>query len=83
MYDVHGISVAGGTFPATIWNLFMSKALENQPAQDFLVPYTFPTYHAWSGQWQYKGGSTDQTTTGYAYTPTTTYYQPTTTYSTH
>ena len=83
MYDVHGISVAGGTFPATIWNLYMSKALENQPAQDFLVPYTFPTYHAWSGQWQYKGGSTDQTTTGYAYTPTTTYYQPTTTYSTH
>ena len=28
MYSVHGISVAGGTFPAEIWNDFMSVALD-------------------------------------------------------
>ena len=28
MYSVHGISVAGGTFPAEIWHDFMSVALE-------------------------------------------------------
>ena len=75
MYDVHGISVAGGTFPATIWNLFMSKALQDRTPQDFSVPSTFPTYHDWHGQWQYTGGSSDQSTSGYSYT--------TTTYSTH
>jgi penicillin-binding protein 1A len=77
MYDVHGISVAGGTFPATIWNLFMQKAVANKTAADFLVPYRFPTFRTWSGEWQYRGGSSDQTTTDYSYTPTTTYYQQT------
>ena len=75
MYDVHGISVAGGTFPATIWNLFMSKALQYRTPRDFSVPYTFPTYHDWHGEWQYTGGSSDQSTSDYSYT--------TTTYSTH
>jgi penicillin-binding protein 1A len=77
MYDVHGISVAGGTFPATIWNLFMQKAVADRPPADFLVPYRFPTFRSWSGEWQYRGGSSDQTTTDYSYTPTTTYYQQT------
>jgi penicillin-binding protein 1A len=78
MTDVHGIAVAGGTFPAMIWHSFMSAALANKPVQNFLVPFTFPTFHDWHGQWQYSGGYTP-TTTGYYY-PTTTYYQPTTTY---
>jgi len=77
MYNVHGISVAGGTFPATIWNLFMQKAVANKPAANFLVPFRFPTFRSWSGEWQYTGGSSDQTTTDYSYTPTTTYYQQT------
>jgi penicillin-binding protein 1A len=78
MYDVHGISVAGGTFPATIWNLFMSKALQYRTPKDFSVPYSFPTYHDWHGEWQYSGGSSDQSTTSaYSTTPTTTYYQQT------
>jgi penicillin-binding protein 1A len=76
MYNVHGISVAGGTFPATIWNLFMQKALQNRPAVDFPVPYQLPTFHDWHGDWQYSAvGSYSQTTTGY-YTPTT-YYSTT------
>lgn len=38
MTNVHGIRVAGGTFPAQIWAKFMSKAHENLPRSDFPVP---------------------------------------------
>jgi penicillin-binding protein 1A len=38
MDDVHGIAVAGGTFPATIWKLFMESALESSPALDWQAP---------------------------------------------
>jgi penicillin-binding protein 1A len=38
MESVHGISVAGGTFPATIWRLFMEAALENAPALGWQDP---------------------------------------------
>jgi len=72
MYNVHGISVAGGTFPATIWNLFMQKAMENKVAEDFTVPDTFPTFQDWRGEWQYSGVGTSSQ-------PTTTYYTPSTT----
>jgi penicillin-binding protein 1A len=78
MYNVHGISVAGGTFPATIWNLFMRKATENKPAQDFSIPFRFPTFHDWHGEWQYTGVGTSETTTDYYNQPTTTYYSPST-----
>jgi len=29
MYNVHGISVTGGTFPATIWRRFMEPAMQS------------------------------------------------------
>ena len=67
MTNVHGIAVAGGTFPAEIWRLFMEKALENEPTRDFLLPNTYPTYKDWHGEWQYGGGS---------YTPTPDYSTP-------
>src|SRR6266511_3331450 len=67
MYNVHGISVAGGTFPAEIWRLFMQDALVNEPTRNFLLPLTYPTYKDWHGKWQYSGGS-------YVPTTTTTYY---------
>jgi len=38
MENVHGISVAGGTFPATIWRLFMEAAVGNKPALDWRYP---------------------------------------------
>jgi penicillin-binding protein 1A len=38
MDNVHGISVAGGTFPAEIWRRFMERALENRPAPTFPEP---------------------------------------------
>ncbi|MDI6716075.1 MAG: PBP1A family penicillin-binding protein [Actinomycetota bacterium] len=38
MLNVHGIRVAGGTFPAQIWAKFMSKALSGLPIHDFSKP---------------------------------------------
>ncbi|MDY6795388.1 MAG: PBP1A family penicillin-binding protein [Actinomycetota bacterium] len=35
MTSVHGITVAGGTFPAQIWRKFMEKALADVPATSF------------------------------------------------
>ena len=77
MTNVHGISVAGGTFPATIWNLFMQKAMQYRPAQDFWAPYRLPTFRDWHGEWQYTGVGTSDTTTDY-YNQPTTYYTPST-----
>ena len=65
MYNVHGISVAGGTFPAEIWRLFMQDALVNEPTRNFLLPLEYPTYKDWHGEWQYSGGSYVPTTTTY------------------
>jgi penicillin-binding protein 1A len=38
MESVHGISVAGGTFPATIWKLFMEVAMEGTPELSWQSP---------------------------------------------
>lgn len=35
MNSVHGIPVTGGSFPADIWQQFMSYALRNEPAMSF------------------------------------------------
>ncbi len=35
MTGVHGITVYGGTFPASIWRTFMLRALANVPPSDF------------------------------------------------
>ena len=44
MRNVHGISVAGGTFPATIWRLFMEVALVRVPSSDFREPKVWPEW---------------------------------------
>jgi penicillin-binding protein 1A len=44
MENVHGIAVAGGTFPAQIWNRFMSRALRYSPAVDFPEPKHPPVW---------------------------------------
>ena len=44
MENVHGIAVAGGTFPAQIWNRFMSRALRYSPAVDFPLPKHEPVW---------------------------------------
>lgn len=38
MTSVHGIRVAGGTFPAQIWSSFMRRSLEDVKASDFEDP---------------------------------------------
>ncbi len=44
MENVHGIAVAGGTFPATIWRLFMQPALARVPHHDFAQPDSYPVW---------------------------------------
>jgi penicillin-binding protein 1A len=44
MESVHGISVAGGTFPAQIWRLFMQPALQNESAHEFALPKEWPVW---------------------------------------
>jgi len=42
--NVHGISVAGGTFPAEIWRRFMQPALGSSPVADWTEPKQLPTW---------------------------------------
>jgi penicillin-binding protein 1A len=44
MDSVHGISVAGGTFPAEIWRIFMDDALDGTPETPFAEPDHWPTW---------------------------------------
>jgi penicillin-binding protein 1A len=45
MESVHGISVAGGTFPASIWRLFMEEAIGPTPERDFPEALSEPIWH--------------------------------------
>jgi penicillin-binding protein 1A len=53
MLDVHGIAVAGGTFPATIWQGFMSAAVANLPVADWREPEGSVDWHRFCGRFQY------------------------------
>jgi penicillin-binding protein 1A len=55
MESVHGISVAGGTFPAQIWNRYMSGALAPSPVREFPSPQTEPNWRSFSGQYADEG----------------------------
>jgi penicillin-binding protein 1A len=44
MENVHGIAVAGGTFPAEIWRLFMEPALEGTEPESFPEPSVWPEW---------------------------------------
>ncbi len=48
MTNVHGIAVAGGTFPAEIWNKFMSASLRYSPALQWKLPKHFPVWKPFS-----------------------------------
>jgi penicillin-binding protein 1A len=69
MEDVHGIAVAGGTFPASIWHLFMESALESAPALTWREPIDPVTWRPFT-QGQY-GSSLSPSTNNY-YAPSTT-----------
>ena len=90
MRSVHGISVSGGSFPATIWHLFMEAALYGTPISDFPYPKNPAEWSPFQGQYALSGvepttttESTESTTTKEAPTapppPTTTAPPPTTT----
>ena len=55
MTAVHGIRVAGGTFPAMIWGLFMRAAYAGNPPPDWGLPSQPAVWEPFSGQYQYKG----------------------------
>jgi penicillin-binding protein 1A len=44
MTSVHGIAVAGGTFPAQIWRKFMEPALGSLAPQDWPAPRQLPAW---------------------------------------
>ena len=71
MDNVHGIAVAGGTFPAQIWHLFMQAAVGEQKPRDFAPPLEYPTFTYWQ-RGQYALGIPAATTTGTTTAATTT-----------
>ena len=70
MENVHGIQVAGGTFPTIIWNLFMRSTIGHTPEIEFPEPRSDPTWVPFDGQ--YANGSYydyDDDDDGYYYSP--------------
>jgi penicillin-binding protein 1A len=53
MTNVHGIRVAGGTFPATIWRLFMTPAFGSHPPSDWPRPDNPVVWKPFDGQYEY------------------------------
>jgi hypothetical protein len=49
MTSVHGISVTGGTFPASIWHLFMQSAIGSTPVRDWTTPRVLPVWKPFVG----------------------------------
>jgi penicillin-binding protein 1A len=74
MENVHGASVQGGTFPATIWRLFMEAAMANAPALDWRQPLNPAIWRPFT-QGQYASSLSAAPT----YAPTTTTTTSTTT----
>ena len=65
MENVHGISVAGGTFPATIWNLFMRSTIGHTEPVDFPEPSSEPAWHSFTrGQYANQYNDYDDTPYG-------------------
>ena len=65
MRSVHGISVAGGTFPAEIWNKFMQVAKGNV-CGDFPQPKSTISWSPFFGKYS-KGGAAVQRTAARQY----------------
>jgi penicillin-binding protein 1A len=80
MENVHGIAVAGGSFPAEIWRRFMEQAVRYSPARDFQSPTTPPQWRDFhQGPWAFAGAVPETTTTTTTTTATTTRTARTTT----
>jgi penicillin-binding protein 1A len=55
MTSVHGIRVAGGTFPATIWRLFTVGAFAKDPPGDWPLPHDPVVWQPFHGQYEFFG----------------------------
>jgi penicillin-binding protein 1A len=62
MVNVHGLTVAGATFPVPIWHEYMAAALWHHKVLGFELPDKYPTYHSIT-----RG---NYGSLGYYYTPT-------------
>ncbi len=75
MLDVHGVEVAGATFPVPIWHEYMAAALWHRKALPFELPNKYPTWHYLTrgsyGSFGYYPTSTYSTTTTAPTTTTT------------
>jgi penicillin-binding protein 1A len=67
MTSVHGITVAGGTFPAQIWHSFMSTADAGQ-CESFRVSEDSPEYTPFYGDYASTGTSSDTSYSTSTYT---------------
>ena len=77
MENVHGISVAGGTFPAQIWRLFMSSAIGHLEPVEFEVPDELPEWQTFEqGQYARSFGYDDDGGGGYTPPETTETTEP-------
>jgi penicillin-binding protein 1A len=72
MENVHGIAVAGGTFPAQIWHLFMVRALGDTPPLEWPEPKSSPVWRPFT-QGQYARYYTYDSN---SYNPNPGYYSP-------
>jgi len=54
MTSVHGIHVAGGTFPARIWARYARRALAGKPEAPWLQPSQPVTWVAWKGAHRWR-----------------------------
>ena len=75
MLDVHGVEVAGATYPVPIWHEYMAAALWHRKALPFELPNKYPTWHYLTrgsyGSFGYYPTSTYSTTTTAPTTTTT------------
>jgi penicillin-binding protein 1A len=61
MTNVHGVSVAGATFPVPIWHDYMAAALWNRKAIGFPPPNAYPTWRSIErGSYGYLGSYSTQ-----------------------
>ena len=66
MLSVHGIKVAGSTFPAEIWGRFMGAALASAPVLEWRQPKDWPEWVSFRGQYANEGGYSSGYSGGYS-----------------
>jgi len=67
MQSVHGVPVAGATYPVPIWHEFMREAESGRVARDFALPERYPVYTSFQrhdyGYFSYTNDDSSTSTT--------------------